>query len=517
MTVKLLMDWPDSRDGKNYLAGNLLTTDAGTESGLVAAKMATSTLAGGTAYVPPVVQKQRRPVEAEFDAVTGRIIKTAGGIIDAGSPLGPSPLKPTMMLVGNSIARLQRVNGYAGGANQVGGYGWLWWAMSFLGWPLEFVLTGSEVQVGASVNSSMRDGIYGFSGGTSVDILGQLPAAVGANRPAVLFFHTMENDPVSVDAGTITIAQVASAYAEQIAYANSIGAQPVWIGCLPSSDYGTAGKKAAYYACEQAAIAACAEGGAIYVPTWDLYTDSSSAYPVPLNSGSFANMVFTNVHPMQAGVLIGVRVADVLERYGYSIINEPINAAHASPKLIHGNALMSGSGGFLTGGYTGAAPATVTILTDAANISSATSTVNPVGGHQEVVADISVGAQTGIKALVQAYTTTYSTTGFAVGDRVSMFCDMKINSSSNLRVIEGSIAFQNGTDYPVINAIASGDDVVLPIPIGRKMRIRTPIVAVTAGTTGLRQTTKLLAKNNAATAAVNATIYGYGVINHSAP
>lgn len=44
MTVKLLMDWLDSRDGKNYLAGNLLTTDAGTEAGLVAAKMATSNL-----------------------------------------------------------------------------------------------------------------------------------------------------------------------------------------------------------------------------------------------------------------------------------------------------------------------------------------------------------------------------------------------------------------------------------------------------------------------------------------
>jgi len=78
MTVKLLMDWPDSRNGKNYLAGNLLTTDAGTESGLVAAKMATSTLTGGTAYVPPVVQKQRRPVEAEFDEVTGVIEIPAG-------------------------------------------------------------------------------------------------------------------------------------------------------------------------------------------------------------------------------------------------------------------------------------------------------------------------------------------------------------------------------------------------------------------------------------------------------
>ncbi|MGB4064246.1 MAG: hypothetical protein WBK19_10515 [Azonexus sp.] len=72
MTVKLLMDWPDSRDGKNYLAGNLLTTDAGTESGLVAAKMATSTLTGGTAYVPPVEQIQTSPVMA-YKTLTGEI------------------------------------------------------------------------------------------------------------------------------------------------------------------------------------------------------------------------------------------------------------------------------------------------------------------------------------------------------------------------------------------------------------------------------------------------------------
>lgn len=53
MTVKLLMDWPDSRDGKLYVSGNLLTTDAGTEAGLIAANMATSNLTGGTAYVAP--------------------------------------------------------------------------------------------------------------------------------------------------------------------------------------------------------------------------------------------------------------------------------------------------------------------------------------------------------------------------------------------------------------------------------------------------------------------------------
>ena len=60
MTVRLLIDWYDSRNGRQYVAGNLLTTDAGTESGLVAAKVADANLAGGTNYVAtPVVNQYR--------------------------------------------------------------------------------------------------------------------------------------------------------------------------------------------------------------------------------------------------------------------------------------------------------------------------------------------------------------------------------------------------------------------------------------------------------------------------
>lgn len=53
MTVKLLADWKDPRSGKEYLALNLLTTDAATENGLVSAKQAETNLTGGTAWAPP--------------------------------------------------------------------------------------------------------------------------------------------------------------------------------------------------------------------------------------------------------------------------------------------------------------------------------------------------------------------------------------------------------------------------------------------------------------------------------
>ena len=51
MTVKLLVKY--RYGGIDYAVGNLLTADAGTESGLIAAKLADSNLTGGTTYTAP--------------------------------------------------------------------------------------------------------------------------------------------------------------------------------------------------------------------------------------------------------------------------------------------------------------------------------------------------------------------------------------------------------------------------------------------------------------------------------
>lgn len=53
MTVKMLVDWRNPVDGKLYKVGHLLSTDAGTETGLVAAKQADSNLTGGVPWTSP--------------------------------------------------------------------------------------------------------------------------------------------------------------------------------------------------------------------------------------------------------------------------------------------------------------------------------------------------------------------------------------------------------------------------------------------------------------------------------
>ena len=55
MTVKLLVDWKDPRNGREYKCSNLLTTDTATENGLVSEKQADINLSGGTSWSPPAL------------------------------------------------------------------------------------------------------------------------------------------------------------------------------------------------------------------------------------------------------------------------------------------------------------------------------------------------------------------------------------------------------------------------------------------------------------------------------
>ena len=91
MTVKLLVAY--KYGGINYAVGNLLTADAGTETGLTAAKLADSNLAGGTAYVAPIAPEsvdETRIAAYSFDSagnVSGLV--GPGGNVSLASNFGP--------------------------------------------------------------------------------------------------------------------------------------------------------------------------------------------------------------------------------------------------------------------------------------------------------------------------------------------------------------------------------------------------------------------------------------------
>jgi len=69
MTVKLLTDWKDPDNGRQYRAGNLLTKSPETEAGLIAQVLADANLLGGTEYVAvPENRGTGAPATAVFDA-----------------------------------------------------------------------------------------------------------------------------------------------------------------------------------------------------------------------------------------------------------------------------------------------------------------------------------------------------------------------------------------------------------------------------------------------------------------
>lgn len=70
MTIRLLTAYD------KYPINAIVTLDAGTEAGLVAAKMASTTTTGGVPYVAPILPAQRYPALVEIDP-TGTVIGIA--------------------------------------------------------------------------------------------------------------------------------------------------------------------------------------------------------------------------------------------------------------------------------------------------------------------------------------------------------------------------------------------------------------------------------------------------------
>lgn len=429
--------------------------------------------------------------------------------------------RPVAMAFGNSITAQARP-GANGVANQVHERSTIYWAMCFSGWPFRFARTGGDQQIGSNSNSKMAYGIYGYSGAMSPTIAPMFDSVVTPYMPSVVFINCMENDPVGISVGTYSRAQVMSAYDSIIASCNAIGALPVWVQCLPSSSFSSAAIAAEFWAITHYMEARAAAGDVLLVPTADLYMDTSGTTPVPLNSGNFANNTDASVHPYKAAVLIGKRIADVLQAANLS------NAATASfgthfdlpgpgdPRYVAGNMTMSGSGGALSGAA-GSVPTNLTLATDMAT-ATVTGSLPAVNGRQVFQVDISTaGAQTSYKNAMQVYTATIAT-GWSVGDFVQAFWEYEIDAGVTpvgLRCPNLRMQFAtSGGD--AISAQMSGSDTwdIIQFP-GQRVLLATPEIAVPAGCTGLRLFATMGASNNAASVAARIKNYRAAIVNWS--
>ena len=112
MTIRLLAAYGE------YPINAIVTLGAGTEAGLVAAKLASTDTTGGTPYVPPVPQRQRWPVMSETNPVTGGIEFASGDVeprsigarvVSGGVAVSTTQLGKTGLLCGRLAARAKAI------------------------------------------------------------------------------------------------------------------------------------------------------------------------------------------------------------------------------------------------------------------------------------------------------------------------------------------------------------------------------------------------------------------------
>jgi hypothetical protein len=95
MTIRLL-----AKHDK-YTPNTIVTLDAATEAGLIAARLATADMAGGVPYVAPTIANQRYSISVEIDP-NGRSIALVGGPGERRLSLNPNGLADSIMFLGSS-------------------------------------------------------------------------------------------------------------------------------------------------------------------------------------------------------------------------------------------------------------------------------------------------------------------------------------------------------------------------------------------------------------------------------
>lgn len=174
MTVRMLVQWV-APNGAVYLPNNLYTGDAGTESGLVAAKLADSNLAGGTAYVAPT------PPEESDDARVCRSFSWAN--------------RPDARAIApGEIIRISDVGGW-NGSTYAGSY---WSSDGTLLVPVagRFPLIHTGVPIGFANSGTVAAGAftptssYGASRDTQTGVWLYFPASAGLPSGAGWYYCT---------------------------------------------------------------------------------------------------------------------------------------------------------------------------------------------------------------------------------------------------------------------------------------------------------------------------------------
>lgn len=317
-----------------YPVNAIVTLDAGTEAGLVAAKEATTDLTGGLAYVAPSAPSQRYPAQIEVDAsgnVTGLVGPDGEQVFDI-FDAGFSSRK-TACALGDSIT----ADAYTGG--KWTNWGWLAWTRRFLADRID--LPGSRM--------------YAIGGKTAAQVRSeQLPQAL-VNKTDIAFVHCGTNSLGSVTTEAL-IADIKAIYDALRANGTFVVAIPIRQHSGVSTLSGTA------------LLQLCAVNRFIAeysrTRTGIMMVDVNPSF-IDFSTGNVkAGLLRDGLHDnVESAKLMGKLVADALSpllpAYDDRMmhVGDVYDAANNVRGNILTNGLLAGTGGTVINGATGTTPA----------------------------------------------------------------------------------------------------------------------------------------------------------------
>jgi len=311
MTIRLL-----ARHDK-YTANTIVTLDAATEAGLIAAKQATADLTGGVPYVaPPAAPNQLYPLQVAVDA-SGNSVGVVGFNGQSVSLGGGGPGSVSVAGIGDSLTFGNTNSTSPAAAANFRSIGFLVWMMQ---------LSEGAVYFDGSLN-------YGIGGQTSAQVYARSAAnaadmkARGARFCTVLVGTNDLNDPA------VTEKQVVDNTAGICANLMAQGVTPIVIPILPRAyDGGPLGtaitperqRTLQRWANGQRNYAKRTPGVMLFDPT-TMLTDHSDALGYPVGRLTASSLAFTS-----DGLHITARSAFLLGRGLFNLV-KPFLPAYCPP------------------------------------------------------------------------------------------------------------------------------------------------------------------------------------------
>lgn len=426
-------------------------------------------------------------VRSNVDPVTGGIDVIADGY-SLETPIFRSLSGKVVAAFGNSIAK-QNCVGYSA-ASQFPYFGHLHWANAFLGAPLRWSSYGGRGGSGSdptgTTNGLLNNGIFGWSGATTAQLDPYFNSFCDNSGADFIFIHALENDLLS---GTGSAATAYAKVKRWVDYAIAAKKFPVVVGALPSTSFNTATIGVEYWTLDKLFTDLSMRNRLFcYVPVSDIYTDTSTSGAQPLLTGAFNGYTDGTVHPRRASILLGDRIASRLEDLGFTgWPSMPGGSAigSAAPNLVGRNTALTGSTGTATAPATGSVATAVTV--NGSNMTSVTCSKSVRNGRewQKMVANYSgVAAQPQNNLYAQ-----HESVNWSVGEYVQAFADIEFDSSvafTNWQGVQLQLQQTGGTGDGYGFAIGTTETPIALWPTGRKARIYSPEMPVSAGTTTIR-------------------------------